>query len=284
MFEMDNIFIVIVLYNIRLEDSKTLASLNDHLENELNVFIYDNSSIPVSSSDSFKFDKLNISYFSDQANSGISTAYNMALAIANDQKKSWLLLLDQDTEISESYLKEIKKIDFSNFSKDIVAIIPNIVSFGNVFISPAKMYTGGICIPVKLKSGKINKRITSINSGTLISTDFINTIGGFSSKFPLDMLDHWYFKKIYDNNKSVFLLNSSIKQELSVSKNFEENVSFERYKKMLYSENMFLKNQSILALIMFKIRLFTRILKQIRYKNSSYYKLTFKYLFNSVDA
>jgi GT2 family glycosyltransferase len=281
---MDNFFIVIVLYNTKLEDSKTLISLNNFSENEMNVFIYDNSSIPLTSSDSFKFNKLNISYFSDLTNPGISKAYNMALKIAFDQKKKWILLLDQDTELSESYLKEIKKIDFNSFPKEIVAVIPNIVSSENVLISPAKMFIGGICIPLKLKNGIISKRITSINSGVIINTDFINSIGGFSLEFPLDMLDHWYFKKIYDNKKSVFLLNSCIKQELSVSKNFQDNVSYERYKKMLSSENKFIKDQSVLGLIIFKIRLFLRVLKQIRYKNSNYYKLTIKYLFSSVNA
>ena len=59
------------------------------------------------------------------------------------------------------------------------------------------------------------------------------SIGFFNLEYPLDMLDHWYFREIKRNDKEIYLLNSNIKQELSIYGNFEENLSVSRYYQLL---------------------------------------------------
>ena len=88
------------------------------------------------------------------------------------------------------------------------------------------------------------------------------------------MLDHWYFRKIFQLKQKVYLLNSSIKQDLSVYGNFEENISFQRYVQLINAEYLFIKESGSLDIILFKIRLFLRLLKQINYKNKAYFKFT----------
>ncbi|WP_396209129.1 hypothetical protein [Flavobacterium sp.] len=277
----DNIFIVIVLYKTNLEDSKTIQSLNKCLSSSIDVFVFDNSPIPQYEKEKFIYDKLNITYYYDILNPGLAIAYNNALNRALFENKKWLLLLDQDTLISQFYIDELFSKGFDNFSNQVVAIIPKVVSRNNNLISPAKMFVGGICRPINLKEGIVKLPITAINSGTLLRTDYMNSVDGFNIDFSLDMLDHWYFRKIYKDGKFVFLMKSSIEQDLSVSINFEDNVSFDRYKKMLNSEYLFIKEEGFLGEVVFRLRLFFKIIKQIRFNNADYYKYSINRIFSN---
>jgi GT2 family glycosyltransferase len=274
------IFLVVVLYKTSLEDSKTINSLENIIGEKVNLFVFDNSPIRQYESDNFYFRSFKVRYHHDGTNPGLSIAYNYALDLASNTNYSWLLLLDQDTTFTIQYIQEIKRLDFNNISNSVVAIIPRVVSLvGKSIIAPAKMLLGGICRPIKLSSGVVNIPISGINSGTLLSIFYMNSINGFSEKYTLDMLDHWYFRKIFNDGKSVYVLDSFINQELSIFGNFEENVSFIRYQQMLKSESLFIKEEGILSLLIFKFRLIFRVLKQIKYKNSDYYKFTLKQVF-----
>lgn len=276
----NKIFIVVVLYKTRLEDSRTIQSLNKYLSGNVDVFVFDNSPIHQYEKEKFIYDKLNISYYYDILNPGLAIAYNKALNKALLENKKWLLLLDQDTLLSQSYIDELFCMSFDNFSNKVVAIIPKVVSRNNNPISPAKMFVGGISRPVNLKEGIVKSPITAINSGALLRTDYMNSVDGFNINFPLDMLDHWYFRKIFKDKKWVYLMKSSIEQDLSVSINFEHNISFDRYKMMLTAEYLFIKQQGVLWQFVFRIRLFLKIIKQFRFKNSNYYKYTLNNIFS----
>ena len=139
--------------------------------------------------------------------------------------------------------------------------------------------TGGLCKPINIEPGISLQPITGINSGTLIKTDLIQRIGGFNSLLPLDMLDHWYFREIYKLSKVVLVLETNIIQDLSVAGNFEETVSINRYKNILQAEKIFLKNDGLLAKIIFNLRLIRRALKQIKFKNKEYFKTTISCFF-----
>lgn len=277
----DKIFLVIVLYKTRLEDSKTIRSLNLYLNKSIDIFIFDNSPIPQYDKESFFYGKLNISYFCNILNPGLAVAYNQALSKSLSKEKKWILLLDQDTELTKEYIEEISSINLDDFSIEIVAVIPKVFSPNNKLISPARMYLGGICRPVNIPNGIVKSNLTGINSGTILRVDYMNSINGFSLDFPLDMLDHWYFRKIFIDGKLVFLLKSSIYQNLSVSNNFEYNVSFDRYKMMLNSEYLFVKQQGFFGVFTFRLKLLYKIFKQIRFKNKKYYKYSFNRVFSN---
>lgn len=275
-----DVFFVIVLYKSSLEDSITINSLGNIVEGNFNLFVYDNSPIRQYENDNFQFKSFKVHYHHNQTNPGLSVAYNSALDECIKLNKKWLLLLDQDTTFTKEYIEEIESLDFNKIPDTIVAIIPKVVSrIDKRIIAPAKMFLGGICRPVEVDSGVVNIPISGINSGTILLISYLNCIKGFSDKYTLDMLDHWYFRKIFNDGKSFYLLNSNIYQDLSVFGNFEENVSLERYRQMLNAETLFIKEEGILSLFVFKLRLFFRGLKQIRYKNKKYYKCTIKQIF-----
>lgn len=276
-----DIFIVLVLYKTSLEDSKTIQTLLSIVEDDTNLMVFDNSPISQYSSSKFQFYNFTVNYYHDGSNPGLSHAYNLALTKAGQTNSKWLLLLDQDTTLTVEYAEEIVSLQINEMSKNVVAIMPRVVSLlGDKIIAPTKMSLGGICRPISAASGIVKKRISGINSGTLLNVSFMNSINGFSTNYSLDMLDHWYFREIMNNEKDVYLLQSSIKQDLSIYGNFEENVSLSRYQQLLNAESNFIKEEGFLSLLLFKLRLVSRILKQISYKNKEYYKITLTEVFS----
>ncbi|WP_372817510.1 glycosyltransferase [Pedobacter sp.] len=260
-----------------MAESKAIQSLNDGLESNVNLMVFDNSPSRQYELNNFQYHHFNVNYYHDCSNPGLSTAYNLALNFATETHCKWLMLLDQDTTFTKEYLDEIKTIE--KLPDSIVAVIPKVVSLIDAqVISPAIIYLGGLLRPKNLDSGIIKYKITGINSGTILSVAFMNTISGFDKQYTLDMLDHWYFGKIYANKKEVFLMNNTIYQDLSVLGNFEDKVPFNRYKKMIEAEYLLNKEEGLLNLALFKLRLCFRALKQLGFTNKAYYKSTIKHI------
>ena len=268
----DKIFLVLVLYKTKLEDSRTIKSLSLYLKNNIDIFVFDNSPNPQYNKEFFTHGIFNVHYQCNTLNPGLAFAYNEALKYASLYNKEWVLLLDQDTELTKEYIEEISSINLDDFSIEIVAIIPKVFSSKNKLISPSK---------INIDNGLIKSSITGINSGTILRVNYMKSINGFCLHFPLDMLDHWYFRKIFKDKKYVFLLKSSIKQDLSVSNNFENNISLDRYKMMLNSEYLFVSEQGVFGEMIFRLRLFLKIIRQIKYRNSSYYKYSLNRFFSN---
>ena len=107
------ILIVVVLYKRSPEDSQTIQSLiqaferNPRLNAAARVLLWDNSPTPATHvSLPFPFDLSHAG-----RNVGTSGAYNHALSLAESLGCPWLLLLDQDTTVSEEFLGAM--IDYS---------------------------------------------------------------------------------------------------------------------------------------------------------------------------
>ncbi|MCD9575249.1 glycosyltransferase [Flavobacterium soyae] len=277
--KIEDLFFVIVLYKNNLENSRTIKTLENSLNKNINLFVYDNSPERQYKEEEFVYSKFNIKYFHDPLNSGLSKAYNHALELAVYNKSSWLLLLDQDTYFTKEYIDSIEMLE-DKLNNSTAAIIPRVDSLtNNLKISPAKILLGGICRPFECQEGIIKSKISGINSGTILKVDYLKSINGFNTNYTLDMLDHWYFKKIYNDKKDVFLLDAVINQDLSVLENFEDAVSPQRYKQMLNAEYLFIKEESFASKVIFKLRLISRVLKQRKFRNKEYYKFTLKILF-----
>jgi GT2 family glycosyltransferase len=273
----EDLFFIIVLYKNNLENSRTIKTLEISLNKNINLFVYDNSSERQYQEEEFVYSKFNVTYFHDPLNIGLSTAYNHALELAINKRSSWILLLDQDTYFTKEYVDSIEKLVIDKLGDKTVAIIPRVDSLtNNQKISPAKTFLGGICRPFECQKGIIKSKISGINSGTILKVDYLKSINGFNTDYTLDMLDHWYFKKIFSDGKDIFLLNATIRQDLSVLEDFEKSISVERYEQMLNAECLFAKEENFLSLLVFKLRLILRILKQKKFKNKKYCQLTLK--------
>lgn len=257
-----NTTIVMVLYNQRLEQSRTFQTLSKTLfksdipRNQFQMIVYDNSperqDIPKEYADL-------LMYKHDSRNLGIATAYNYAWRTAKKNNSEWLLLLDHDTELTQSYIDVMFSLEGVDRAQ-IATVVPK-VTCNEVMISPVFSGTLQPLKDIRPGTGMQETPIMAINSGSVVNMEFLNRIGGFNEEFPLDFLDHWLFYKVYEQGYKVLVLDVTLEHELSVM-NYD-TVSLQRYKSILASELHFYKHYKKSVLKQYKRQLLLRTAKQL---------------------
>jgi len=269
--------IVLVLYQTKIEDSLCFQSLLKYiypLNLNYELLIYNNSPeiIILSREDCVVINA--------KQNGMLAEAYRYALQLAIKSHKKWLLLLDQDTELTIEYFEELNKILHSDISEKISAIIPKIQK-GNHFIAPKtyfyklgpSFFTNSV-----QKAGIYKKCFLAINSGTVLNAEAINETGGFPERFPLDGLDFWYFSQLYKNGKSFYVMNTVLEQNLSVLNG--SAISTDRYASILNAELLLNRELGFLAVLLWKIKIPLQVIKRAFYKDKRKFTgLTLSYLF-----
>ena len=185
---LEEILFVIVLYKTRLAESQAYGSIQKVRNSSpgISLFIYDNSPQAASPSDQ-------VIYRHDALNSGVSKAYNEAFQIAERLNKKWMMLLDQDTEVSDSFIE--KFFEAVQTSAGSVAFVPMLKDKKGI-VSPFRWSLGkGDRItdpPEKLQL----KDYRFVNSGLLISCSAFSNVGGYEEKIPLDFSDIAFGEKL----------------------------------------------------------------------------------------
>ncbi|KRK19314.1 glycosyltransferase family 2 protein [Loigolactobacillus coryniformis] len=223
---------IIVLYEISADTAQTIRSLQAMKKTaawamirQIHFVIFDNSKqaqlVPTQLLPNFE-------YYHSQRNVGLAAAYNQALAIAVQQNSDYLLLLDQDTKLTPSYLAEL----FTAVTAKVqpIAIVPKIQAAGQL-ISPIRAAQPFKVIPVT--SGYQNE-VTAINSAACFRVDFLQQCGGFELQFPLDFLDYWLFYQVRQTHQPVLVLQSQLMHELSVM--HTQSISTARYQGIIRAE------------------------------------------------
>ena len=281
------IVIVLVIYKLKLIESSTFNTLikSYYKHNKFEYFeliIYDNSPTKQNINMQIPFQT---QYIHDSSNGGLYAAYTYAINRAIETRCDWILLLDQDTKLPLNYFFSVNKIMVDkSLDNDVVAIVPKVFTINGKMISPCKLYIGRIRRAIKLGYvGVCNFKISAINSGAFIKVEFLKAIGGFNPLFKLDFLDHWIFYKIFTCRKKIFILDSIIEHELSVT-NYNMYISKERYKNILSSEILFINLYSPkLEKIVFILKLIIRSFKQLIFiKNRNYFYITCRAIINIV--
>lgn len=252
--------IVLVIYKERLENSSSFQSViaNARLlaSRDVDLIIYDNS--PEAQPLPSDAHELSIHYHHDPRNPGLAAAYNYALLRAREEGQEWLLLLDQDTQLTAEYFREMVELP-GTLTADCVCIAP-LVSDGRAQISPmdntqVRFTAEGI------HSGYRDRHITAINSGACWRIDWLNGIGGFNTDFPLDYLDHWACHRALSDGKRFYVMSSQLRQSLSISDH--NQVSEARYCSIYESEYRFYRNYRRDLFPSYRRRLPLRLLKQL---------------------
>jgi GT2 family glycosyltransferase len=273
------IVIVLVIYKLKLIKSSTFSTLIKAYckHNKFEYFeliIYDNSPTKQNINMQIPFQT---QYIHDSSNGGLYAAYTYALNRAVETRCDWILLLDQDTKLPINYFFSVSKIMVDTLLDDnVVAVVPKVFTINGKMISPCKLYIGRIGRAVTLEYiGICNFKISAINSGAFIKVEFLKIIGGFNPLFKLDFVDHWIFYKIFTCRKKVFILDSIIEHELSVT-NYDKYMSEERYKNILNSEILFINLYSPkLEKVVYILKLIIRSFKQLIFlKNKNYFYFT----------
>ena len=249
--------IVLVLYGIAPEQSRAFVSLRRHIARlgvDYELVVYNNDTslhIP----DSAEYVAVNA-----EGNDMLARAYNYALQRAAREGRKWLLLLDDDTEVTAEYFEALNVfVSKTATSPEVVAAVP-ILKYGSLTISPERInpimwYTRPIT-----NAGIYRKGITAFNSLSLLSVEFVSAIGGFSLDYPLDMLDHWVYRRIAQADKSVEVLGVEIAHSLSL---LDDSMSTHRLVGFLDAERRFVASElTTLHYVSYKIRLALRLLKQ----------------------
>jgi GT2 family glycosyltransferase len=217
---------VLVLYGQSPSQSAALSSLLDAVSRRpeaakrISLFIYDNSP---QAHPAPQGDALDMHYIHDPENAGLARAYNAILARAQAEGSSWLLLLDQDTRLSDEYLKELlDAADALQTSADVGAIVPKLWA-GKRLYSPDAPFLWQIrrqfasehyAVEEKV-TGTLARPLTAYNSGAALRVSALEKIGGFPEDFWLDFLDHAVFQQLHLHGYRVWVMRTVLQQNLS---------------------------------------------------------------------
>lgn len=224
----ENALIVVVLYEIDIENSITLLQLfRLKLTSSKfpEILIYDNSKQPrLKDRD---HDKITY-YYHNIENAGVAGAYNYALSLSKACQKDWLILFDQDTQISDKYFEELQKNVLTYPEHNLFC--PTVISY-NKIISPALYFAEKTFKLKSIEAGiKRAKNYTVINSGLLVRVSELDALGGYDSDLPLDFSDHLFFHNYKKRNHSFVLINCSVKHSLSSYSDVKFDVVLKRFK------------------------------------------------------
>ncbi|MHC5229584.1 glycosyltransferase [Enterococcus sp. LJL99] len=247
------IVITIVLYENEFADTPSYLLLKKLLEQgNYSLLIYDNSKHKQTND---FFDNERVHYMHDPSNPGLAKAYNAAKKLLFEINADFLLLLDQDTLLSEDYIAKIEQLHPQN---DIGAFVPIVQCKGRQ-ISPVfndDYVSGQSSFP---KAGKY-EAVMAINSGTVLPKETLELLGEFNLDFPLDYLDHWLFWEIGQKQKKIKVLDTILEHDLSVL-NYR-TVTIGRYESIISAETLFYKKYQIGKFSTYKKHLLLRALKQ----------------------
>jgi GT2 family glycosyltransferase len=229
------ITICLVAYSKKYTETTAFQSLlafSTEVQQQIHLIVFDNGKVDYQGSDSdCQFNRFAY-HFNNENERGTRIAYQYALDHTRDQ---WLMLLDDDTELTEIYLQKILR-EIQATYQDFVAYMPVIKSDNGTQISPTQSeQIKSLNFP--LEAGDYSENITGISSGLVLSIDFLKSIGGFSTLFPLDYLDHWLFYKIIFEGRKVRVIESYMVHQLSVMD--LKSVSKARYQSIFESEYQF---------------------------------------------
>jgi GT2 family glycosyltransferase len=282
-----NVLAVIVRYNLPLNQSPTVRGLSEaflsqpHLLDGMRVLIWDNSPEALENFDlSFP-----VEYRHSTQNMGVSGAYNGALRIAETMNARWMLLLDQDTEVTADYLSQMMKYSEDLASRSEIAAIMPTVLMGDAIISPyellfntSRVYTG----PSGIAPGDVG----GANSGMFIRVEALRSIGGFSLDFWLDFSDMYVLHEFFLRGLHVWRAAEITLQHSISVRDYDNLMPPWRYANLIGAEGAYNDlykgwfENSVQTL-----RLWVRAVRQhMRYKNPEFSRITWRHLLHRLTT
>lgn len=271
---MDNLLIVIVIYETIITNSNTIQSLikvKQHTQNLPDILLYDNSKRKQAFSNNDDDLDLIKYYFHDENNSGVAGAYNYACKLAIEKNKKWLTIFDQDTTLEKDFFTEL----YSAISESNELLFAPTVKTNGVIVSPSFYLLHKSII---YKNRKLGKKMNSsdysvINSGLTISVEYLQKNGGFDAELPLDYSDHYFFYKYKKSQPSFYILNCCLQHNLSSYQQLTYEESLTRFRKYVGFTKIF--SQKVKS----KLPLFWLMLRAlkltVRYKKIEFVKHLF---------
>lgn len=215
---------------------------NAHTENDLHVYVFDNTPDNLNTDFRTEFEGVKVNYFTKGKNKGLAFAYNFLGNIAFKEGFKRMVLLDQDTDLPVDIYGKYK---FA--SSEYKIWCPKVFDDGNL-MSPSR-YVNYRSYPIKIDN-EVElelKDISLINSGMMIDLPFFNQIGGYNSNLFLDFCDHDFIIKVKRSQKKIGLIDCELHQDFSATSHTKEQALI-RYKIFVTDLKVFYKNKSKLKI------------------------------------
>lgn len=232
---------VLVLYRMPLTQSRCYQSLLHSLARagagQPTLLVYDNSpqsaTLPQEVEAAAENFPGKLLYRHDSSNGGVAAAYNAGLAEARENGSDWLLLLDQDTELTPAYLAELGSC-MQTVPATVAAIIPRLVQNGATH-SPQHLPDLSHRPVREALSGLLPFEVTAFNSGATLR---VAAVQQFPGRYWLDFLDHAVFQTLQAAGGKVWLIQARLSHELS-TESLGRDASLDRYRNVLQAERDF---------------------------------------------
>ncbi len=232
--------ILIVLYRLPPQKSTTFRAVlselgSQALKDEFLILLYDNSETPQACEGLPPY----VIYHAASRNYGIAGAYNYALEFANNEELSWLLTLDQDTQLPPDFLARMREIALSRQANhEVGAIVPQL-SYKGRTLSPFRIRSWGISYLSHGFTGIARGEVCALNSASLFRVSALNEIGGFHPYFWLDYQDYYAFLQLHRHGKKVWVAGEvQVKHDLSLLSE-DRHPGTDRFRNFLHAESAF---------------------------------------------
>lgn len=182
------------MYN---SDNEVIERIGTYINQVTILFIVDNSEVP----DNILLSKIkslytNVCYINNGGNKGIASALNAAALAAVDNNFSYLLMMDDDSEASDSLVRELVSV----------------AAGANVgIVSPQSDAAD--------TSSGVAEVLTTITSGSILKLNAYVHVGPFMNELFIDWVDHEYCFRLQKYGYKVMLANDvKLKHRLGVKK------------------------------------------------------------------
>lgn len=272
------ILATMVRYNTPLSDSQTVQGICDALAGDIRLrraysfLIWDNSPEELS------MPRLPIAfaYKHSRSNLGVSGAFNNAMKYAYSHGDDWLLLLDQDTEVTASFLRSMLHWTRRLESHREIALIAPTVRVGDSIVSPRRYLFNHHRAYPGANPGIAPGNPFAINSGCIVRTSALSEIGGFSLDFWLDYSDIELCHRFYLRGYKLWrATDAELQHQMSIM-DYDRLMTAARYTNYAYAETAFNDlYKGRLENLAQTLRLLVRSIRQRRkYSNSIFSRIT----------
>lgn len=272
------ILAAMVRYNTPLSDSQTVQGIGQALAGDVRLgrayrfLIWDNSP------EELRMPRLPIScdYKHSRSNLGVSGAFNNAAKYACLHDCDWLLLLDQDTQVTASFLRSMLHWTRRLASHREIALIAPTVRVGDDIVSPRRYLFNRHRAYPDPNPGIAPGNPFAINSGCMVRTSSLCEVGGFSLDFWLDYSDIELCHRLYLRGYKLWrATDAQLQHEMSIM-DYDRLMTAERYTNYSYAETAFNDiYKGRLENLAQTLRLLLRSIRQSRrYSNSVFSRIT----------
>jgi len=165
-------------------------------------------------------------------------AYRRALTEAQQNGASWLLLLDDDTQVTAEFIQtQLQMTDELAAKPNVAAVVPRLRSGGVVRSPHASVGWRQSPLPLD-RDGPAPIGTTAFNSGAMLRRSAIEAVGGFPDGYPLDFLDHATFARLARAGFRVWVLPITLDHPMTWD-DPSGAMGFERFAHVLAAEQRF---------------------------------------------